>query len=328
MKKLLLVLLVVALASFLLTGCFGVPEDGTDGDGGGVAAICPTITITGQYAGVDKTYVKASATAEVVVTYTVPTEGVSIYLVGTETTKVLLPYTVSADGLVYTASADLTCLYKCDLIMIEVVDCYGECTCVESFVVDCWEPKAKMMLSTSACVCEGCAISIKSDYVIPGLCADDLGCCADDCSGVASWSIKVYNKDPYDVCCTTECAEPVVTCGAAACPIECISECLLGNDESAGAVEAYYMVMSMLDNVGNENKYWAMVEFDSGCEMEAFTWWDAPNKAADGSSTDTCLDWTSDGTPETPVYDSAFGWYVIFGESCTWDTECYCKKAE
>ena len=186
MKKLLLVLLVVALASFLFVGCVPVTPAEGEGEGEGEAAICPTITITGQYAGTDKTYVKASATAEVVITYTVPTEGVSIYLVGASATKTLLPYTVSADGLTYTASANLKCLDKCDLVMIEVVDCYGVCTCVESFVVDCFEPKAKMMLSTAPCTCGDCAISISSDYTLAGLCVDDLGCCADDCSGVAS----------------------------------------------------------------------------------------------------------------------------------------------
>jgi hypothetical protein len=317
MKKLLLVLLVVTLASFLFVGCLpGVtpPAEG-EGEGEGEAAICPTITITGQYAGTDKTYVKASGTAEVVITYTVPTEGVSIYLVTTSVlSPFLLPYYVSADGLVYTAAADLSG-YDCEIIMIEVVDCYGECVCIESFVVDSVEPKAKMMLTVTECVCGDCEINITSDYTLTGTCIDTLGCCSDDCSGLASWSIDVYNTDPYDECCLIPCEEPIATCGTAACPIDCTTACVLGKDDLS---LTYYILMTMLDNVGNSNKYWATIVFDSGCTAGAddFKWWDAPNKPPTGSLTNACIDWGTAG--EAFVTDVTSGGlrYFIFGETC------------
>jgi len=311
MKKLLLVLLVVALASFLFVGCVPVTPAEGEGEGEGEAAICPAITITGQYAGTDKTYVKASATAEVVITYTVPTEGVDIYLVTTGSgSPYLLPYYVSADGLTYTASTSLS--GDCSLIMIEVVDCYGECTCVESFTVDSEEPYAKMMLTVPECSCGGCQIVLESDFTLTGVCVDDLGCCGDDCSDLASWSTKIYNEDPYDVCCTTECAEPVGTCGTAACPIDCVTDCVPGNTTLLPV--SYYIVMSMLDNVGNENKYWAMITFDSDCDVSVFKWWDTPNKPVSGpSSTNVCIDWSKDSDDFTTDLTPGGLQYFIFG---------------
>ena len=310
MKKLLLVLLVVALASFLFVGC--IPSVPAEGEGEGEAEVCPAITITGQYAGTDKTYVKGGGTVEVVITYTVPTEGVSIYLVSTDpNSPVLLPYYVSADGLIYTASADLSAVpYDCEIIMIEVVDCYGECTCVESFTVDIEDPYAKMMLTVPECYCGDCQITIASDYTITGECADTLGCCGDDCSGLATWSIKVYDVDPYDKCCLTDCEEPIATCGTAACPIDCVTDCIEGDD---GYLIPYYIVMSMLDNVGNENKYWVKLDFDSGCTVKNFEWWDTPNKApAPGTGTPVCIDWSKDGMAALATGTTTQ--YFIFGE--------------
>jgi hypothetical protein len=314
MKKLLLVLLVVTLASFLFVGC--LPTTPAEGEGEGEAEICPTITITGQYAGTDRTFVKASSSAEVVVTYTLPTEGVSIYLVTTLAgSPFLLPYYLSADGLTYTASADLSGYSDCEIIMIEVVDCYGECTCVESFTVDYEEPYAKMMLTVPECVCGDCQIVITSDYTITGICADELGCCGDDCSGLASWAIDVYDVDPYDECCLIPCEEPIATCGTVACPIDCTTACVAGST-SVPSVPYYYILMSMLDNVGNENKYWARVTFDSGCNLSAtdFKWWDAPNKAPTGSLTNACIDWALPGATFTTDVTSGGLRYFIFGE--------------
>jgi len=48
MKKLLLVLLVVALVSFLLVGCFGVPN-GTEGEGEGEVEVEVTIAVENEY---------------------------------------------------------------------------------------------------------------------------------------------------------------------------------------------------------------------------------------------------------------------------------------
>jgi hypothetical protein len=77
MKKLLLVLLVAALASYLLVGC--IPVTPGEGEGEGEVGICPAITISSQQAVGTKTYIKGG-TQTITVTFAVPTEPVSIWL--------------------------------------------------------------------------------------------------------------------------------------------------------------------------------------------------------------------------------------------------------
>ena len=82
MKKLLLVLLVVTLASFLFVGCLPTtpPAEG-EGEGEGEAEICPTVAVTSQVAVGGKNYIKAG-TQTITVTFAVPTEPVSVYVGG------------------------------------------------------------------------------------------------------------------------------------------------------------------------------------------------------------------------------------------------------
>ena len=255
MKKLLLVLLVVALASFLFVGCLPTtpPVDG-DGDGDGVAEVCPAITIAGSYAGVTKTYVKAPSKGglEIVVTYGQPTEGSLVYAIigGTSYT---LPYYVSADGKTVYAEMSQTLVDKlesCETFMIKTIDCYGECICLQSFTIDSEAPEAKMKVSVPACACPGCQLVFESDYIVAGTCVDDTGCCLDDCSGLASWSIDVYKTDPYDVCCTIPCAEPEAICSGTACPIDCATDCLEGTDYTPlASPTAHYVIMLSLIHI-------------------------------------------------------------------------------
>ena len=339
MKKLLLVLLVVGLAAFLFVGCIpGItpPPDGEEPPPG--EEICPTITITGSYTDPVKgwTYVKGGELT-VVVTFAQPTEAASIYLVGgaawpiglgreelaekAGVWDILLPTTVSADKKTYTAEISETLLgsvtgkVDCAAITILVEGC-EVCACYQSFKVDWDKPEAKMMLTVPKCICAGCEIDITSNYTITGVCADDLGCCWDGCSGLASWSIDIYNKDPYNECCTIPCEESIKSCSGA-CPIDCISACLPGTD-SVPSVAKYYILMSMLDNVGNEKKYWATIEFDSGCSVGAtdFKWWSAANKPPTGGTTNACIDWTTDGDAFTTDVTLAGLRYFIFGEDC------------
>jgi len=349
MKKLLLVLMVVALASFLFVGCLPTtpPADG-DGDGDGVAEICPTIAITGSYtdAVTGKTYVGSAAYGlELTVTYTQPTEGVKIFVINgsgpwmskAERDKagiwdIELPYSVSPDGLTYTATVtynQLWNIYSCDAFMISIEDCYGECECVQSFILDYLNPRAKMMLSVPDCLCGGCDIYLTSDYDLTasGDCVDTLGCCGDDCSGLASWTVDIYNQDPFDKCCTVPCAPAITPCSGAACPIDCTTTCVAG-DDSAVPVDRYYIVMSMLDNVGNETNYYATVKFDSGCTVTQIEFWDDHNQKPVGSSKYKCLDWdkkyvlddtdNSDlGYLDAEIKQLSNGtYYAIIGEAC------------
>jgi len=329
MKKLLLVLLVVALASFLFVGCTPtVPAEG-EGEGEGETEICPTISIAGSYydAVTGKTFVKGktSGVYTVTIVYAQPTEGVTLqFTTGGIIAASVMPYYVSADGLTYTAEILYSALsaLDCTSFMVIASDCYGECTCVKTFTIDRHAPEARMSVTVPACVCEDCSLIFASDYVVTGACADTSGCCGDDCSGFASWSIDVYNQDPYNACCTIPCATPVATCSAAACPVSCATGCLYGEDAAPSvAVSKYYVIINLADNVGNSKKYWATIVFDSGCSVSAVEQWTAANKAATGSSTLTCIDWTTDGTAVSVTQKTATtNAYFYLGET-TCDTD-------
>jgi len=84
MKKLLLVLMVVAMASFLLVGCLGtgtVVDEDDNGDDVVVTEICPTVAVTTQVAVAGKNYIKAGSQT-ITVTFAVPTEPVSVFVGG------------------------------------------------------------------------------------------------------------------------------------------------------------------------------------------------------------------------------------------------------
>ena len=298
MKKLLLVLLVVALASFLLVGCFGVP-DGTEGEEepDGEVGICPTITIAGSYTDPisGKTYVNGDAD-EVVVTFAQPTEGVSIYLVGgvwwvmggvelKDETKesifdLTLPYTVSADGKTYTASIpSWVSELDCEPFMIKVVSCDGECECVESFIVDSVPPEAKIEICVDGCTCEGCELSFTS--TIEDDCDETVNC-DDDCSGLASWSIDIYDDYPFEDCCEVPCIEPIDS-DSGVCPVDFTTSCLEDLEDGAPV----FAVVTLVDNVGNDVKWgvWVGVcDYDTCEEI-----WIDPYTSGAGID-DECLD--------------------------------------
>jgi len=270
MKKLLLVLMVVALASFLFVGCLPTtPAEGEgEGDGDGAAEICPAITVDGSYTDPvsGKTYIKFDAAGmEVVVTYAQPTEGVGIYLVGgawmmpfggVELAEkagfwdLELSYTVSADGLTYTAEIPFWMIPwfgGCQPFMIKVVGCEGLCECVESFITDWDSPYVKLEVTASGdledCPCGGCALTVSS-VTEEFTCDPDVVCCGDACSGLASWSFLLFDEYPWNVCCDTGCEDPIFEDSGTGCPITFTTSCL-----DPGV---YYSVLSLVDNVGNE----------------------------------------------------------------------------
>jgi len=323
MKKLLLVLLVVALASFLFVGCLPTTPSEGEGEGEGEVAICPTISIAGSYydAVTGKTFIKGktSGVYTVTVVYAQPTEGVELKYTAGGTTSYVMPYYVSADGLTYTAEISATALAEldCASFMVIASDCYGECTCVQTFTIDKNAPQAKIKVTVPACVCEDCSLTFASDWITAGTCVDTTGCCGDDCSGFASWSIDIYNQDPYDSCCTIPCVTPVDTCSGAACPIDCATGCLYGSDAATSvAVSKYYVIINLADHVGNSKKYWATIVFDSGCTVTEVKQWTSANKAAVGSTTNTCIDWTTGGTTVT-VTDATVDYFFLGETTCS-----------
>ena len=274
MKKLLLVLLVVALASFLFVGCLPVTPSEGEGEGEGEAEV--TVEIDGAVVVDGKTYVSCG-NHTITVTFPAPVVGgVSAYITcctgdygkasvennfvecGTEV--VLFP---DADKKVWTGSGFFGCFeinkgksFQCGPCCASYVEIYsGECvdeTCIKfPVIVDCNNPFAEIEVTVDNCECEGCEITFES-IVEPEVCDPDIECCGDYCSGLASWSIVLYDDEPFDECCDPSiCEEPIGSCSGTECPILCTTECL-----TAGT---YYAVVTLVDAVGHEAVYYARI---------------------------------------------------------------------
>jgi predicted small secreted protein len=279
MKKLLLVLVVVAMASFLLTGCFGVPdgaegEDEGEGETGVVVAIEDAVVVDG------KTYVSCG-THTITVTFPAPVVGYAdawisicsgdyspdgVYskdMYDEGTTVVLFP---DATRKVWTGSGYFgECNGGCTPCCASYVSIYaGECedeACIWfPVIVDCCEPYAEIDISVDNCTCEDCKLTFESG-VNTADCAPDEECCGDSCSGLASWSIVLYEDYPFDECCDPSiCEEPIGSCSGTTCPIECTTECL-----SAGE---YWAVVTLADAVGLETVYIAQIFIGGGADED------------------------------------------------------------
>jgi len=263
MKKLLLVLMVVALASFLMVGCLGegtVVDDDDDDDGGGVVeSACPTVSVTSEVTVEGKTYIQAGAQT-VKVTFAVPTEPVSVYigfglrdkidlgdllgdLLGTEVVM-----TANADKTEYTGKFEFGEMPQgCSEAYIYVETCDTCAACKYPYTVDPDSPYAKLKVTVSGeledCPCGGCAITISS-VTEESTCDPDVVCCGDDCSGLASWSFRLFDEYPWNVCCDTGCEDPAFEDSGTDCPITFTTDCL--------APGVYYAVLNLVDEVGNE----------------------------------------------------------------------------
>ena len=259
MKKLLLVLLVVALASFLFVGCLPTTPAEGEGEGEGEAEICPTVAVTSQVAVGGKTYIKAG-TQTITVTFAVPTEPVSVYVgaalkdnpvgVPSDAEEVVL-YTADG-GLTYTG----TVLFAgdCDEAYIYVLTCDTCAPCKYPYTVDGVGPYASIAVDIDDCTCAGCELTFRSTTTTD-VCAGDTVNCGDACSGFASWSIDIYDNDPFDVCCLVPCETPDAS-DSGVCPISFSTACLTTTLEPA------FVVITLVDEVGNETKYFAKVSFN------------------------------------------------------------------
>ena len=260
MKKLLLVLLVVALASFLFVGCLPVTPAEGEGEGEGEAEICPTVSVTSQVAIGGKNYIKGG-TQTITVTFAVPTEPVSVYVGSDLKANDVLPGVEvvmypNADKTVYTGTTTFGELAEdCAEAYIYVETCETCAYCKYPYTVDIVAPYAKVEICIDECVCEGCEISFTSTTT-PEVCDPDVVNCGDDCSGFASWSLDIYDGDPFDECCLIPCETPIAS-DSGVCPIDFTTACL-GTSPS----EILWVVVTLVDNVGNETKMEAKIEFE------------------------------------------------------------------
>ena len=287
MKKLLLVLLVVTLASFLFAGCDIITPAEGEGEGEGEGEVAVTVDIADSVVVNDKTYVSGGAHT-ITVTFPAPVVGgVAANITGctgdyrSSGAVVLFP---NADRTIWTGSGDFGYGDGCCASYVEVTS--GECeadVCIWfPVIVDSCFPFAEIEIDVDDCLCEGCTISFDS-VASSTDCAPDVVCCDDECSGLASWSIVLYDGEPFDVCCDPDvCEEPIGSCSGTACPIACETECL-----TAGT---YYAVVTLVDNVGNETVYYAKIVL-----------------SGDGS-TETCAVLVYEGTALDPFVDPCIDW--------------------
>ncbi|MDD4363886.1 MAG: choice-of-anchor J domain-containing protein, partial [Atribacterota bacterium] len=120
-------------------------------------------------------------------------------------------------------------------------------------IIDSEPPYATIEVCLSDCTCDGCELSFTSTTTSLD-CAENTANCGDSCSGLAGWSLALYEKYPFDDCCETPCAEPVFTCSGTDCPIECTTGCL--------TEDLYYALVTLVDHTGNEVSFGTKIEID------------------------------------------------------------------
>jgi len=307
MKKVLLVLLVVALASFLFVGC--LPTTPAEGEGEGEAEICPTIAVTSQVAVGGKTYVKAGSQT-ITVTFAVPTEPVSVYVATTlktapEAAAEVVMY-ANADKTVYTG----TVLFAgdCDEGYIYVLTCDTCAPCKYPYKVDGLGPDSEIEIRSAVCVCEGVTLTFKTPAQT-AVCAVTPVCCGDLCSGFASYAIDLYASDPFDACCDIPCITPAYSCpGGVACPVDCELTCIAGGTKVGETAydKTYWVVASLLDNVGNKTRYYAKVVLDTDSIVSVYEY---PANLQSG----LCTDFTNGGVDKLKTDSTTLAKYGLIG---------------
>ena len=274
MKKLLFVLLVVALASFLFVGC--LPTTPAEGEGEGEAEPAVTVVIGDSVVLAGKTYVKAGSHS-VTVTFAEPVVGnVSANITDCSgsykgTAVVLFPgpdhkvWTGSGTFGTYATGATVT---ECCASYVQVVS--GECldeVCIEfPIIVDDAAPFAQIKVTADECDCDSEVVVHFDSTLTDPLCATSADCCGDDCSGLASWAIDIYTTNPFDVCCDIPCVEPIASCSGVGCAIDCDTACLptpLSVATGAPSDGWYFVVTTLLDEVGNKTRYYSKILLDN-----------------------------------------------------------------
>ena len=281
MKKLLLVLLVVAIASFLFVGCLPVTPSEGEGEGEGEGEV--TITIDGEYTNTGGvTFVACKR--DVTITFPEPVETDNIVYIAK---KIVdgegnveyrsfdaepIPAIPNADRTVWTVEGyeflygwpcggilkaeskngiACECEPVCLVALVKHPCCPGEEVALRVVTVDCYPPTLDLFFKFTdcddpcddpdPCVPEFAGVSMEWSSRTTDIC-ETTDCCSDDCSGINSWEL-VVDPDP--------CEGPCDTVTGVSCPVEGAlgCECLAYAD--TGEV-CYYVDFYMDDNVGND----------------------------------------------------------------------------
>jgi len=251
--------------AFLFVGCLPTTPAEGEGEGEGEGE-CEISVVIEDAAVVDgKAYVSGGI-HDITVTFCAPVVGSVVVTVtgcggdyrnGQDV--VMFP---DATRTIWTGSAEFGYGDGCCASYVQVSS--GECiadVCIEfPVIVDSCDPYAKIEIDVENCTCEDCKITFESITNVAD-CLPDEECCGDDCSGLASWSVVLYEDWPFDECCDPSiCEEPIGSCSGTECPIECTTECL-----DAGI---YFAIITLVDNVGNETVYYAEIDVSGGTDED------------------------------------------------------------
>jgi hypothetical protein len=306
MKKLLVLLLISILAIFAFAGCDGFTPAEGEGEGEGEGEIKEvTVAVEGETVIGGKTYVQGGVSKDITVTFPAPVENALVYVSGCDKAAgapdrdLIIDASPVAmwpneDKTVWTGSHKFGDAEDCcsAYIMVEAGECEADVCIYYPVVVDSESPYATISIkapTTDPCTCGGCAWVIKSGKLSD--CAE-TECCGDDCSGLASWSISIFDNDPFDKCCETPCAEPIFTSSGTGCPIDSTTDCLTEYNDSTTLDGLYYVVISLVDNVGNDMEYYATIDQDSACGVTVTEY---PANIAPYDKYFLCTDFETDG---------------------------------
>ena len=273
MKKLLLVLLVVTLASFLFVGC--LPTTPAEGEGEGeteVASVCPTVSITTEVEISDKKYIKGGSQT-ITVTFAEATEPVSVYVgatiktnpVGVPEGAVEVVVSPDADKKVYTGKYTFGSeTGDCSEGYIYIVTCATCAPCKVAYTVDEAGPCSEVEIyeyPTTGCSCGG--VNIRFRTPVAAASCDTYGCCGDYCTGLDTWSFELYKANPFGTCCDVPCLSPVATCSGTGCDIDCTISCFDISLYTTASAMDFYLVGTLADMVGNKTYYYAILNIDT-----------------------------------------------------------------
>jgi len=274
MKKLLLVLLMITLASFLFAGCLPVTPSEGEGEGEGEGEVEVAISIEDEYTDAGGvTYVACGS--DVVVTFPAPVEidylayvAVKYWNEATQEYEYWRMESGTPDatrtvwtfeeyiGIFCEAKGEPNgfCVEECEPIclvaMVKHPCCPGEEVALRIVSLDCVPPYTDLYVTFYDCG-DPCEDPDPCDPPVPGAYmewtsrsfdgCDTTDCCGDDCSGLASWSMEV---DP------DECLGPCDLVSGLTCPVEGALNCGCLPYPASGTDEIV-VVLTMTDNVGN-----------------------------------------------------------------------------
>jgi hypothetical protein len=267
MKKLLLVLMVVAIAAFLLVGCIpSTPAEG-EGEGEGEVEICPTVSITSEVEIGGKMYIKG-ATQTITVTFAVPTEPVAVYVAnaiketGVPTDAVEIVMYPDADKKVYTGDyrfGTTGVANDCVTGYIYVSTCATCAPCKYAYTVDEEAPCSQIKIyAGDVCSCGGFDIVFEG-----GSNPSCLTCCNDYCTALDEYKIELFKSNPFDLCCDVPCVLPIASCSGTGCDIDCTMLCVDVKAYTTADTKDFWLVATLKDMVGNDRRYYAKVNIDT-----------------------------------------------------------------